>query len=62
VGEVRCAIEFIHAEKVAAIDIHQCSLNIYGDQRVDVSTLRQWVVGVSGVKSDMKDKPYLRWP
>ena len=29
---------------MAAIDIHQCLLNVSGDQTVDVNTVRQWVV------------------
>jgi len=32
--------EFLHVEKMASIVIHQCLLNIYGDQTVDVSTER----------------------
>ena len=36
----RCVTEFLHAEKIAPIDIHQCLLNVYGDQTVDVSTVR----------------------
>jgi len=36
----RCVIEFLHAEKMTLIVIHQHLLNIYGDQRVDVSTVR----------------------
>ena len=35
----RCVTEFLHAEKMAPTDIHLCLLNIYGDQRVDVSTM-----------------------
>ena len=42
-----CAVEFLHAEKMASIDIHQCFPNIYGDQTVDVSTVRRWVVHFS---------------
>lgn len=38
-------IEFFHVEKMASIGIHQCLLNNYGDQTVDVSTARQCVVG-----------------
>jgi 3-oxoacyl-[acyl-carrier-protein] synthase III len=36
----RCVTEFLHAEKIAPNDIHQWLLNIYGDQTVDVSTMR----------------------
>jgi len=38
----RCVTEFLHTEKKMALtDIYQCTLNIYGDQTVDVSTARQ---------------------
>ena len=50
----RCVNEFLHVEKIASIEIRWCLLNIYGDQTVDVSTMRhneaqwgtmrQWVV------------------
>ena len=53
----RCVIKFFCVEKMAPIDIHQCLLNVYGDQTVDVSTVRQWVVHFSSGNSDVKDKP-----
>ena len=37
----RCISEFLQAEKMKPISIHQSSLNIYGDQTADVSTVRQ---------------------
>ena len=39
----RHVTEFLHAEKMAPIDIHGCLLNIYGDQTVNVSAMMQWV-------------------
>mgnify|MGYP001855056762 CR=1 FL=1 len=36
----RCVIEFLHVETVAPVNIHQRLLNVYGDQAVDVSTVR----------------------
>ena len=39
-------------KKMAPIDIHQHSLNVYGDQTVDVSTVRQWVVHFSSGNSN----------
>ena len=36
----RCVIEFLHAEIIAPIDIHQQLLTVYEDQTVDVSTMR----------------------
>ena len=38
-----CVTEFLHVEKITPINIHHCSLNVYGYQPVDVSTVRQWV-------------------
>ena len=58
----RHGIEFLHAEKTAPTDIHQCLLNVYGDQTVDVSTLRQWVVHFSSCNSEVKDEPRSGWP
>ena len=46
----------LHVEKMAPTDIHWCLLNIYGDQTVDVSTVRLFVFHFSGGNSDMKDK------
>ena len=40
----RCAIEFLHVEKIAPTDIHWCLLKVSGDQTVDVSTVRWWVM------------------
>jgi len=37
-------ITFLHVEKIVPIDIHQCLVNVNGDQIVDLSTVRQWVV------------------
>jgi len=53
----RCVIEFLHAEKIAPNDIHRRLLNVYGDQTVDVSTVRRWVACFSSGNSDVKDKP-----
>ena len=39
--EQRGATEFLHMEKLAPNDIHQCLLNVYKDQTVDLSTERQ---------------------
>jgi len=41
---VQCAvIEFLNAEKVPPIEIHRGMQAIYGDQCIDVSTVRCWV-------------------
>ena len=40
----RCGTEFFLAEKMPLIDTHQYLPNASGDQTVDVSTVRQWVV------------------
>ena len=52
----RCVTEFLHAEKIAPNDIHRCLL-VYGDQTVDVSTVRRWVARFNSGDSDVKDKP-----
>ena len=36
-----CITEFLHAEKMAPIVIHQHLLNIHGDQTVNVRTVRR---------------------
>ena len=33
----RCVTEFLQMEKIAPTDIHQCLLNVSGDQTVNVS-------------------------
>jgi hypothetical protein len=58
----RCVIEFLHVDKIAPNDIHQRLLNVYGDQTVDVSTVRRWVVRFSSGDSDVKDRPRPAWP
>ena len=47
---------------MAPTDTHQCLVNIYGNQTVAVSTLRQWVVHFSSGDSNGKDKSCSRWP
>ena len=44
--------ELLHEEKMAPISIHQHLLNVYGDQRVDVSTLRLQMVHFSSCNSN----------
>lgn len=44
-------------EKNALTDIHQSLLNIYGDQTVDVGTVRWWVVCFSCGNSN-KGSPF----
>jgi hypothetical protein len=43
--------------KNAPNDIHRRLLNVYGDLRVYVSTVRQWMVRFSSGNSDVKNKP-----
>jgi len=42
---------------MAPDDIHQCLLNINGDQTIDVSTVRQWVVCFSSGDSNSVSLP-----
>jgi len=37
----RCGFEFLHKEKMTPTGIHLHLLTIYGDQTMDVSTVRQ---------------------
>ena len=53
----RCEIDFLLVEKMAHIDLHQHLLNINGDQRKDVSTVRQWVVCFSSSDCDSGATP-----
>jgi len=53
----RCVTEFLHVEKITPTNIHWHLLNVDGDQTVDVSTVRQWVMRFSSGDSHMKDKP-----
>jgi len=39
----RAVIEFLTVEKVLPIEIHTRMQAVYGDQCVDVSTVRRWV-------------------
>ena len=41
--EQRAVIEFLTAEKVQTIEIHRRMQVVYGDQCVDVSTVRRWI-------------------
>jgi hypothetical protein len=54
----RCVIEFLHAEKIAPIEIHRRLLNVYGDQTVDVSTVRRWVLHFSSGDSDVRQTTF----
>jgi hypothetical protein len=37
----RCAVEILHGEGIAPVDIHRRLLNVYGDQTVGVRTVRR---------------------
>jgi len=53
------AIELLTAEKVSPIEIHRRMQAVYGDQCVDVSTIRHWVRRFKDgelVQADMSDK------
>jgi hypothetical protein len=44
-------------KKTAPNDIKRRLLNVYGDQTVDLSTVRGWVVRFSSGDSDVRDRP-----
>ncbi|PNF20470.1 hypothetical protein B7P43_G07694 [Cryptotermes secundus] len=52
----RCVIEFLTAEQIAPIDIHQHLLKVYRNNTVDVSTVRWWVVHFNSGESEVYDK------
>ena len=55
----RAVIEFFTAEKVSPIEIHRRMEAIYGDECVDVSTVRRWVRRFKGGElrhADLSDK------
>jgi len=56
----RCVTEFLRAEKIAPTDIHPHLLNVYGDQPLGVSTVRQWVVHFSSEDSDSGAPPLVQ--
>ena len=47
----RSGIEFLHVEKVAPTNIHQCLLNIYGDGTVESTVRHRMVRFISGDRS-----------
>ena len=55
----RAVIEFLTVEKVPPIEIHRRMQAVYGDQCVNVSTVRRWVTrfkdGQLG-QADLSDK------
>lgn len=53
---------YVPSENMALTDIHRCLLYIYGDQMVNVSKVGWWTVCSSSGSSDMKGKPWSRWP
>lgn len=52
----RCVIEFLHAEKIAPSDIHKRLLKVYGEQTVDVNTVKQWIMCFSSGDNSECDK------
>jgi len=55
----RAVIEFLTVEKVPPIEIHRRMQAVYGDQCVDVSTVRHWVRRFKDgelVQADLSDK------
>lgn len=51
----RYGTEFLHVEKTKSIDIHRLLLNFFEDQKVDVSTVRLWVMCFSSSNHEVKD-------
>ena len=57
-----CGPEFLHVEKIAPTDIHGDLLNAYGDQPVDVNTVRWCVVHFSGVSGNSESSLLVQLP
>jgi hypothetical protein len=53
----QCVIKFLNGEHIAPIELHQHLKNFYGEQRVDISTVRHWVRCVCDAGSGLKDMP-----
>ena len=51
----RYGTDFLHEEKTVLTDVYQHLLNVYGDQTVDVSTVKQWVVCCGSSNSSVKE-------
>ena len=56
----RCITEFLHVERMAPTDIHQCLLKVFGDLTVGVSTVRWWVVHFSSDDSNCGSLPLVQ--
>jgi len=54
--------EFHSMEKMVPINIHRHLLNVYREQTVDVSSVRQWVVHFNSGNGNVKNKPHSGWP
>ncbi len=52
----RCIIEFLHAEKIEPINIHQRLVYVYKADAVDISTVRRWVRWFLSGDRDVSDK------
>ncbi len=57
----RYVIEFFYAEKMAPTDIRQRLPNVYGDQAVDVHTVRWWVLRLSTGNSYICERQATFW-
>jgi hypothetical protein len=51
--KLRCVTEFLNAAKITPVEIQRRLLNVYGDQTVDVSTVRRWMMRFSNGVSDV---------
>lgn len=52
--------ELFHVEKISPIDIHQHLMNVYGDQTVDVSIVKWWVLHINSGDSDRGSVPLVQ--
>ena len=52
----RCIIDLLNAEEISPIDIYKCLINVYGGERVDVSTVKRWVCRFPNGDRDVNNK------
>jgi hypothetical protein len=38
----QCVTEFMNAENIVPVEVHQCLKNVYEEMTLNVSTVRQW--------------------
>ena len=58
--EAKYGTELLHVKKMVPTDINKHMLNVDGNQPVDVSTVRRWVVHFSSGESNSRSPPLVQ--